>query len=126
MRDWTEAERNLALYLLTNEHRNLEGLYRLPLAYIQEDLDWQPGTVEAALSTLLEAGFIRYDERAKVVLIPKAMKFHQPGSARQIQGAINALQKVPDTALWSDFVEACRLYCPALYDAIAEGIETDA
>jgi hypothetical protein len=114
----------LALYLLTCEHRNLEGLYRLPYAYIQADLAWPENTVRAGMDDLIEHGFIAYDEAARVVLLPKALKYHEPKSAKQVQGAVNALQQVPDTALWGTFVESARVYAPALYKAIANPLET--
>lgn len=114
----------LALYLLTCEHRNLEGLYRLPYAYIQADLAWDEVTVREEMATLIGLGFINYDEAARVVFLPKALKYHNPKSAKQVQGAVNALQQVPDTTLWHLFVEAAATYAPALSEAIGNPLAT--
>jgi|688.fasta_scaffold682453_2 hypothetical protein len=108
----------LALYLLTSEHRNLEGLYRLPLPYIQADLGWSSMDVDVRMAALEERGFLSYDFMAEVVLVRKALKYHQPLTDKQIQGAINALQEVPDTSLWDDFVEAANRYAPKLADRL--------
>lgn len=112
---WDEPTTLLALYLLTCEHRNLEGLYRLPYAYIQADLEWSADEVRERMGELIVCGFIDYDEAARVVLLPKALKYHTPKSERHVQGAINALQEVPDTVLWDRFVAAAGEFAPALY-----------
>lgn len=40
VQSWSNETKMLGLYLLTCEHRNLEGLYRLPFAYVEADLGW--------------------------------------------------------------------------------------
>lgn len=122
---WSEQERYLALYLLTCEHRNLEGLFRLPYAYIMEDLEWSMDEVKQRMGRLIEDEFIRYDKAAKVVLLRNAMKFHSPGSARQLKGALNVLRSVPPTTLWGEFVEACEAHCEPLFDLIANSSQSD-
>lgn len=114
----------LALYLLTCEHRNLEGLYRLPYAYVQADLGWDQATVRGEMGRLIDHDFIRYDEAARVVFLPKALKYHEPKSPKQVQGAVNALQQVPDTALWPDFQRSAECFAPALSEAIGTPLET--
>jgi len=121
---WSPEATLLGLYLLTCEHRNLEGLYRLPYAYAQADLRWTEQEIVGAMADLIETDFIAYDYDAQVVLLPKALKYHTPKSDRQIQGAINALQEVPDTALWPDFLAAAHEYAPALY-ARLEPVESN-
>jgi hypothetical protein len=116
---WSGDTRLLALYLLTCEHRNLEGLYRLPYAYIEADLDWDSTDVWKRMDHLISQDFVRYDEDARVVLLPKALRYHEPKSDPQIKGAVNALQEVPDTALWPDFLAAAREYAPRLYERLA-------
>lgn len=115
VRRWDSQERLMALYLLTCEHRNLEGLYRLPMPYVEADLGWTGANVRLVLDRLKADGFLYYDEESSVILIRKALKYHQPLNDRQITGAVNALQSVPDTALWSEFLECAREYAPELY-----------
>lgn len=117
---WDEETRLLALYLLTCEHRNLEGYYRLPYAYIQADLKWSEAEVRDRMETLLHDGFILYDEAARVVFLPKVLKYHEPKSTNQIQGAINALQQVPDSDLFPAFLEAAATYANGLYERLCD------
>lgn len=114
----------LALYLLTCEHRNLEGLYRLPIPYVEADLAWDRVYLTEAMDRLETDGFLAYDEESQVILIRKALKYHQPQSEKQIQGAVNALQQVPDTHLWSEFVKAAERYAPGLHNAIRNPSDT--
>lgn len=120
---WSPEATLLGLYLLTCEHRNLEGLYRMPYAYAQADLRWTEEQIVGAMADLIESGFVAYDYDAQVVFLPKALKYHTPKSDRQVQGAINALQEVPDTTLWDRFVKAAQNFAPALF-ARLEPVET--
>lgn len=117
---WTDRDKLLALYLLTCPHRNLEGLYRLPWAYIEADLGWHGNEVRDAMVKIMGAEFAAYDNQAGVVWLPNALKYHQPTTQPQIQGALNALQAVPDTKLYPAFLEAAREYAPRLYEALGE------
>lgn len=118
VRGWSDNTKLLALYLLTCDHRNLEGLYRLPLAYVEADLGWAPDDLTGYIDPLYKADFCRYDEAAQVILIPRALKYHQPRSTPQVTGAVRALKAVPDTTLWGDFVEIARDLAPELYAAL--------
>lgn len=122
---WDDQETLLALYLLTCEHRNLEGLFRLPFAYVQADLDWDAATVRNRMQRLIDDGFAAYDREARVILLTKALKYHEPKSKKQVQGAVNALQMVPPTTLWDGFVDAARQFAPALFNAIGNPSERD-
>lgn len=120
---WNQVEKNLALYLLTCDHRNLEGYYRLPYAYISADLGLERDEVTVALERLIRDDFCRYDVDAQVVFLPKALKYRQPTTARHVEGAVNDLRAVPDSYLYADFQEAAAMYAPALSKVIGEPSE---
>lgn len=125
-REWNDREKLLGLYVLTCEHRNLEGLYRLPKAYIAADLGWSMKTVEATLKTLIAAGFVEYDPAAEVILVCKALEYQAPATENQIKGAIASLGRVPKTSLWDRFLVTCESHCQSLSDAIRMRSECDA
>src|SRR4029077_2967535 len=104
----------LALYLLTCDHKNSEGLYWLPTAYIETDLALEADEVGRRMAHLLDKGFIEYDEEAEVVFLPKALNYHEPKSERQIKGAIQALERVPETDLFPRFVTVAQSLAPSL------------
>lgn len=121
-RAWTDAERLLGLYLLTCEHRNTEGLYRLPKGYICEDLGWTPRKASETLAALVSEGFVAYDEDAQVVFLPKALLQQRPTTRKQVQGALNELGRLPRTVLWRDFMAACDQHAPRLATALRDGV----
>ena len=55
-------ERELALYMLTSPHGNSLGCFRLPMAYLCDDLGRDIKTVRKTLSKLFEIGFLERDE----------------------------------------------------------------
>jgi hypothetical protein len=55
-------ERELALYLLTSPHGNSLGCFRLPMAYLCDDLGKDIETVTQTVSRLSEIGFLERDE----------------------------------------------------------------
>lgn len=120
---WNDSERCLALYLLTCEHRNLEGLYRLPYAYISADLGHDKDTIAASMETLIRADFCRYDLEAQVVFLPKALKYRQPTTKKHLDGALNDLRAVPDSYLFTDFQKAAAEFAPALSELLGNPYE---
>lgn len=120
-RQWTDQEKLLGLYLMTCDHRNLEGLYWLPKAYIANDLGWSTKAVERALATLITSNFCKYDETAEVVLVVKALEHQAPSTTNQIKGAVASLDAVPSTSLWDEFMVTCRVAAPRLAALLEDG-----
>lgn len=120
---WSDSQKLLALYLLTCPHRNLQGLYRLSVRYAADDLGWSTQRTKRALEELVEDGFAEYDWKAKVVLLPKALRYYQPKTRPQLTGALQALAKVPDTPLKQRFTDLAREHGAAdLLNALVNGM----
>jgi hypothetical protein len=122
-RKWDDRHKLLGLYLLTCEHRNLEGLYYLPAAYIAADIGWSQQTAERTLAGLVTEGFCQYDADAEVVFVPKALAYQAPKTDNQITGALRSLEAVPSSCLWQAFVNACESHATRLLHAIREQTE---
>jgi hypothetical protein len=58
VRSFSDAAKNLALYLVTGPHRNLIGASRVPDGYIAADLGWSEKKTADAKVELVTAGFI--------------------------------------------------------------------
>ena len=120
---WSDPQKLLALYLLTCPHRNLQGLYRLSIRYAADDLGWSEARTKRVLEELIADGFAEYDWEAKVVLLPKALRYYQPTTDRQLQGAIQTLAKVPATPLKDRFADLARQHgADKLVDALTIGM----
>lgn len=65
----------LALYLVTNRHATMIGLYYLPLTFIAHETGFTLDEVEAALGALQAAGYCRYDEERELVWVCEMARF---------------------------------------------------
>lgn len=117
---WGERNQLVCLYLLTNTHSTMEGLYHLPIGYLCADLGLNPKQAHAALKFIGQAGVVSYDPHAEVVFIRKALKHGAPKTDNHIKGAIARLTRVPWSCLWHEFAMACECHADKLADAVRE------
>ncbi len=123
VRAWGDQEKLLALYLQTCPHRNTEGLFWLPLAYIAADLGYPIDTVSKGLQALCEAGFATYDEPSETVLLRKSLKYQSPAGEKQITGALNTLSNLPPTPLFALLRDSAEQFAPEFGKALREALE---
>ena len=87
------------IYLLTNDHGNSIGAYRLPLPYIsadlEGDLDGKPETAKSVIADLQRVGLIEYDEAEKVVMIHAWFDHNPITNANHMAGAARAFSQLP-------------------------------
>lgn len=105
---WTDEAKLLALYLLTCPQRTTEGLFTFRIEYARVDLGWDPEGFTRPFKELLEAGFIQYDERARVMLIPNALRYQAPQNENQAKNAVKRLKNLPASPLTSIFRTLCQ------------------
>src|SRR3954447_2562963 len=89
VRTWSDDAKLLALYVLTGPHTELEGIFRLPHAYMIDDLRWPSERLGAALAELQDAGFVKYDDDAQVIFVCHALRYHEPQGPKAVTGAMN-------------------------------------
>lgn len=125
-RFWTDAEtwsddaKLLALYILTCSHRRLEGIFRLPRAYILADLGWSAERFAKPFAELLSKGFLDYDEERSIVLILRALKWQAPENPNQVKSAVKAIAELPPTPLLSQFRELAKRFSERLTEGLDE------
>jgi hypothetical protein len=117
-KNWGDRNQLVALYLLTNAHRTMEGLYHLPLGYLCADLSLSPKQATAALEVIERYGLVSYDDINEVVFIRKALKHGAPKTGNHIKGAIRRLKAVPPSPLWNAFLMACECHANDLAAAV--------
>jgi hypothetical protein len=115
---WGERNQLVTLYLLTNTHSTMEGLYHLPIGYLCADLGLTSKQAHAALKFIGKAGVVSYDPHAEVVFVRKALKHGAPRTENHIKGAMTRLTAVPWSPLWHEFAMACECHSNGLADAM--------
>lgn len=88
------------LYLLTSEHQNMAGVYRLPPAYAASDLGWTVDEFTAALDNVVAVGLAHRDIDTDEVMIAKWFKFNAPKGKTTIKGVENVLEKIESENLY--------------------------
>lgn len=112
----------VGIYLLTCRHKTTEGLYEIPLEYMLADLPkgWKPARIKKALGQLEADGFALYDYKKSVVLLPDAMEHQRPDAPGQVKGAITKIAALPETYLWSQFMEAAARHAPSFHACLLD------
>ena len=96
MRRVSDDARLLALYLLTGQHTNMIGCFRLPDGYVSEDLNWKPERVSKGFDELSKNGFATRDPASKWVLILNFMRWNPVENPNQGIAALRLFAQVPD------------------------------
>lgn len=93
----SDDARFLALYLLTCPHANIAGVFRLPMAYAEEDTGWTAERLRNGFETLSKAGFIRRDPSGWTWIV-KWLKWNKPDNGNMWKAVDKAVGQVPASA----------------------------
>jgi len=99
LRGASDAACRLYCYLQASPHGNRIGLYRLPVAYIMEDLDWEKRKTEDTIKELTESGLIDYDWEGRCVFIPDYIELNSLKIGGREKAAQRDLVELPPTQL---------------------------
>ncbi len=99
----------VALYLMTNPHANMLGLYYLPILFMAHETGLGLDGATKGLRSAIQAGFCSYDEASEVVWVHE-MAAEQIGTAlkpgdKQCAGVRNAYASIPENLFLSAFYE---------------------
>jgi hypothetical protein len=99
------AARELALYTLTCEHVNGTGCYRLPVAYIAEDLGTVAETVRKTVAELAKVGFLRHDDATGYVWLPGFLDHNPIPNGNVGKALVPFVEAVPRRVpFYADFI----------------------
>lgn len=118
----TSEARTAAMYLLTNEHGNNEGFYRLPVTFASYELGWSAEKTTQHFHELVAAGFLEVDTVSDLVLLPGELEANPPKGGPRLKGAVNSVAGLPDSPLRSRFLQVADGVCPALSEALRDSL----
>ncbi len=96
IRSMTEDGRTLAAYLLTSPHSNMLGCFRVPQAYVSDDLKWPMERVAEGFAELYRKGWATLSEGSNWVVIHKFLKWNQPENPNVVKAAEKLFDQIPD------------------------------
>lgn len=123
IRELNLADRHTFLYLLTNPHTNMLGLYLLPLPYMADDLQQPLNTCRTAVERLSNANLIIYDQANRMMFVNHFLKYNTVAGNKREMGAVNKLQELPPTFLLANLLDAVIQYQPKL-QLLTEALES--
>lgn len=98
------------LYLLTNEHIDSTGCYRLPAGYACADFGITPGEFDSLSDELANAGLIAIDPEAEYVRILRWFRHNPPMNRDHLAGTRDRINQIESDTLRgeceTDFLEA--------------------
>lgn len=116
--------RYLMLYLLTSPHRNIIGIYYLPVSYACSDLGLNDQQFGKLLKELIDNDFVSYDEESNMVLVKNYLEHNPLENQNQIKGAIKKLNELPETFLIFEFYETVKSSNGRVPEEFIKGFQT--
>lgn len=100
----------LLAYLISNEHSTASGCYRLPLAYISDDLRWGIERVSDTLSELHRKPFVCRDDTTEIIYMPGWWDENEIVSPKNAIHVANLFKSLPDCWIRTAAIENLKGY----------------
>ncbi|MCT0124124.1 hypothetical protein KUA00_03735 [Proteus mirabilis] len=94
----------VSMYLLTNPHANMIGMYYLPIIYMAHETGLGLEGASKGLLRCIEAGFCHYDEDAEVVWVIEMAKYQIASSLKPSDNRCIGIQREYDSQPKNQFL----------------------
>jgi hypothetical protein len=84
----------LYLYLLTCEHQNSTGCFRLPDGYACADLHWSMTEYQAARDSLVAADLVSFDDATSLIYVRRWFKHSPPMNEKHAIGTVKMITEI--------------------------------
>ncbi|CBK43659.1 protein of unknown function [Nitrospira defluvii] len=108
---WPDDLKLFALYILTNQHRTMEGIFVLPIPYMAADLRWPTKKIDHMMAALRDEEFISYDLDTSTILIRNALKYQSPENPNQSEACLRRIKELPKSSIVTEFQAMARKHC---------------
>lgn len=98
--------RLLLLYLITNPHTHVSGIYYLPKPSIAHETGLSLKVLDTLSNTLSSLGLCRFDSAREVVWVKNMMRYQGTGDRNAMSAAHHITKDLHDTPLILDFLDA--------------------
>ncbi len=122
-RELSPAAREMALYALTCPHGTACGCFRLPIAYIADDLGTVAETVRQTLSELSRIGFLRHDEKSGWCWIVGYLDHNPIANPNVGKSLVEFLGSIPrNLPFFQEFVASLKLHSNRFPNGFVDGL----
>lgn len=105
VRKLNPSERLLFLYLITNPHTHVSGLYYLPNLIMQYETGLPPKQLNPALDTLSKVGICLSDRLNEIVWVVKMFRFQGSGQKNTLSAAHHISKDIHKSFLINEFLK---------------------
>ncbi len=120
VRNLPAAERYLFLYLISNPHSHISGIYQLTLKTIAYETGLAPKRIPGMIRSLVESNRIEFDAEANIVFVRNMIRYQASG-IRDFRAAAKHVKRLPTNRLTEQFLS---LY-PEIKTALNEQAPTE-
>ncbi len=100
-------------HMLTTPMSSPFGLYKASLEALAAEKRWELKAYREAFQEAFGKGFVKYDERAQVILIPNFLKYNPPNNPNVLRAWFNVFHEIPNSRLKSEFFRTLESRCEA-------------
>ena len=99
----------LGAYLLTCQHTNGIGCFRLPAGYAAIDLNIPIETVSKGFQELSQAGFLLRDERSEYLLLPAFLRWNPVSNPNAAKARVKEFDVIPSSIeIYASIIKALQ------------------
>lgn len=95
----TDAAKVLYVYLLTCEHQNSTGCFRLPDGYACADLHWSIEQYGSARDELVASDLVSFDAETSLIFVHRWFKHSPPMNDKHAQGTVKQIVEIESDAI---------------------------
>lgn len=108
--------RLLAIYLLTSQHTHMSGTFRLPDAYVFDDLNFDSERLRNSFETLSESGFCTRCPDTKWVWVHKFHVWNAPDNPNMRKAIVKHVGLIPSSVCFR--ANVCNLW--GVFETVSE------
>jgi hypothetical protein len=98
-----DADRVLAIYMLTGPQANRAGLFRFSAGAAADDLERDTEAIRYGIAKVCDTFAWEYDGPTKTLWIPTWWEYNEPDNPKHLIGALSDLNSLPRTPLAAKF-----------------------
>lgn len=110
-------------HLITTPFSSPFGLYKASIEALAAEKRWPVKAYREAFAEAFEKGFVKYDERTQVILLPHFLKYNPPGNPNVLKSWGKQFQEIPASPLKSEFYEELKAFTKVMGKAFLKAFE---
>ena len=115
---------HLFLFILTHPSLTPLGAMRASAVGLMDELDWEakgfPEAFQEAFAEGLAKAFWKHDRKARILWVPKFLKYNAPESPNVIKAWAKCLDDIPESPLKIEAIQSAKDYAEGLTEGYAK------